>query len=255
MESLVEISSRYETDKAGFTHYLANYEGWFGPLREKDIVPLELGILDGGSLKLWRDYFPNGRIVGLDLNPISIDDPSGRINVYACEQQDRILLDRIAAETAPGGFDIIIDDCSHIASLARASFRHLFDNYLKSGGFYVIEDWGTGYWDGWPDGARFRKRRHQAEETLPDKVAYKLASVLRTHPHSWFSPLISALKHPLVKRTTSSHNAGMVGLIKEMVDECALADIHHPEFGSPGQPITLIKELVILQSHILIVKK
>src|SRR5687767_3366107 len=149
-------ASSYDTDKAQHSHYLRNYEDFFRPLLDKPVRLLELGIYKGGSLLLWRDYFPQGVIVGLDLNPVTLDDPTGRIRVYQGMQQDTALLDRIAQETAPEGFDVIIDDCSHIGELTRLSFWHLFDNHLKPGGLFVIEDWSCSYWDSWFDGTRFR---------------------------------------------------------------------------------------------------
>jgi SAM-dependent methyltransferase len=152
-------ASNYDTDKAAHTHYLRNYEEYFRPLLDRDVRLLELGVLKGGSLLLWRDYFERGVIAGLDLNPAQIEDPTGRIRLYQGGQQETELLDRIARECAPEGFDVIIDDCSHVGELARVSFWHLFENHLKPGGLYVIEDWGTGYWDFWPDGVSYRPRR------------------------------------------------------------------------------------------------
>ena len=86
----------YDTDKAEHPHYLRSYEEYFRPLLDKPVKLFELGIYKGGSLLLWRDYFPSGVIVGLDLNPVTLDDPSGRIRVYQGMQQDTALLDRIA---------------------------------------------------------------------------------------------------------------------------------------------------------------
>jgi len=128
-------ASSYDTDKALHTHYLRNYEEYFAKLQDREVRLLELGVYKGGSLLLWRDYFPKGLIVGLDLNPIQLEDPSGRIRTYSGEQQDTSLLDRIGAETAPDGFDVIIDDCSHIGELTRISFWHLFDNTLSPAGY------------------------------------------------------------------------------------------------------------------------
>ena len=102
--------------------------------------------------------------------------------MFAGDQADTALLSRIAAEVAPEGFDLIIDDCSHIGALTKTSFWHLFDRHLKPGAIYVIEDWATGYWDWWPDG-----RIPVAE---PD----------------------AALRMP-------NHDAGMVGFIKQLIDE------------------------------------
>ena len=157
-ESLAEIAARYDTDKASNGGYLADFENAFGSMREKPVAMLELGVFHGGSLQTWRDYFAAGPVVGLDLNPVEIPDPSGRIKTYAGSQSDLDLLDRIRRECAPDGFDVIIDDCSHLGSLTAASFWHLYPRHLKAGGIYVIEDWGTGYWDSWPDGRHASRR-------------------------------------------------------------------------------------------------
>lgn len=55
---------------------------------------------------------------------------------------------------------------TEIGVLARASFWHLFDNQLKSGGMYVIEDWGTGYWDKWLDGVSYSSHAKDLRPTL-----------------------------------------------------------------------------------------
>lgn len=163
--------------------FLDNYEEIFQPLVDRPIAMLELGIHQGGSLRQWRDFFPLGVIAGLDLRVVPMNDLGDRVRVYEGRQEDTALLDRIAAEVAPSGFDIIIDDCSHIGELTRISFRHLFERHLKPGGFYVIEDWGTGFWSSWPDGQRY---------------------------------------------DGANHSAGMVGFIKELVDECGRSDMTDP---------------------------
>lgn len=130
--------------------YLALYSRIFEPLREAKVRVLEMGIADGSSLLLWRDYFPNGLIVGLDRVVPHLEED--RIVMFAGEQDDLPLLDQIGSQCGP--FDIIIDDCSHIGRMAETSFWHLFRRYLKMGGTYAIEDWGTGYWSDWPDGQK-----------------------------------------------------------------------------------------------------
>jgi hypothetical protein len=73
--------------------YLRKYEKAFSPLLDKEVRLLELGVHKGGSLIMWRDYFPRGIIVGLDINPpAQIDDPTGRIKVYQGGQEDTLLL-------------------------------------------------------------------------------------------------------------------------------------------------------------------
>jgi len=207
----------YDSDKSENTHYLRNYEEFFEHLVDKEIKLLELGVEKGGSLLLWRDYFEKGTIVGLGINPVHIEDPIGRIHVYQGRQQDTGLLDCIAQKEAPDGFDVIIDDCSHIGELTRISFWHLFENHMKPGGIYSIEDWGTGYWDRWIDGKRYKSRIHTtyswqrsritqfAQELLYNRVTQRLSHILKSSR--------------IYKRRIPSHDYGMVGFVKELISD------------------------------------
>ena len=194
-------ASGYDTDK--WPELLQSYEEAFSPFVDQDVVLLELGVHRGGSLKLWRDYFIRGRIIGLDTERCQIDDPTGRIRVYHGSQDDIALLDRLARTEAPNGFDIIIDDASHVGHLTRTSFWHLFTHQLKPGGYYAIEDWETGYWGSWRDGHDY---------------AWAPDSPLREDWRPRASPPESTREYP-------SHLYGMVGVIKELVDEVARGEI------------------------------
>ena len=79
----------------------------FSDLVDKEVCLLELGVQEGGSVKLWRDYFEKGIIVGIDAGPISIEDTSGRLHVCQGNQQDTAFLDKVAAQWAPDGFDTL----------------------------------------------------------------------------------------------------------------------------------------------------
>ena len=57
--------SAYDTDKTKLG-YLETYDSVLGQWVDKDIKLLEVGVHRGGSLKLWRDYFPRSTIVGID---------------------------------------------------------------------------------------------------------------------------------------------------------------------------------------------
>jgi len=226
----------YDTDKALHSHYLRNYENWFEQLWDKPVVLLEIGIHRGGSLLLWRDYFPRGTIVGLDINPATLEDPSGRILTYCGRQEDVDLLDRIAADTAPNGFDIVIDDGAHVGEMAKTTFWHVFERHLKPGGLYVIEDWGTGYWEKWHDGA-----------------AYKFSSP----PPSPGSPplwrrLLPSRRRARRKRPWPNHSHGMVGFVKQLVDECGMGDITLPDWGQGPPRKSKIRRLHISHGHVLV---
>jgi hypothetical protein len=171
----------YNTDKIEL-HYLEVYDPILASRVDKKIKLLEIGVYRGGSVKLWRDYFPQGDIVGIDLQLPENFAPGERIQLFEGSQADTRFLSEVAMKAAPDGFDIIIDDASHIGALTKTAFWHLFDHHLKPGGLYAIEDWGTGYLDDFPDGRKFDPK----------------PSSLDPFP---------------------CHSHGMVGFVKELVDE------------------------------------
>ena len=257
MLALADIAGRYDTDKAVHTQYLRNYEHYFEPLRREPVRLFELGIKEGGSLLLWRDYFERGLVVGLDVEPVQLDDPTGRIRTYQGMQQDTALLDRIALENAPEGFDIIIDDCAHIGVLARASFWHLFDHHLKRGGVYIVEDWGTGYWDLWVDGVAYRRGRKELNPLL-----YRLTrivarvqqnKVVRRVP--LIGRILSSVKAAILGAQYHSHDYGMVGFVKELIDELGMSDITNPQMGAgAAHRESKFREMRLSPSHLFIIK-
>jgi len=140
------------------TPYFRVYGEALADLRSQPVSLLELGIATGASLLMWRDYFPKGLVTGVDWAVPEIADRA-RIAMYAGAQDDLAVLDLAGSERGP--FDVIVDDCAHLGATAEASFWHLFCHHLRPGGIYAIEDWGTGYWPDWPDGAVF-ERDHAA---------------------------------------------------------------------------------------------
>lgn len=198
--------ARYDSDKIA-SGYLDRYDRMLEPWLEKKIVLLELGVHRAGSLLLWRDYFPMGTITGIDISLPKDFRPTERIHMYQGSQADPVFLSRVANEIAPGGFDIIIDDASHIGELTKISFWHLFDNHLKCGGLYVIEDWGTGYWDDWADGKSLDLDSYLQPYHRPPLFLLKILIKLR------------------LKISMRCHDYGMVGFVKQLVDEQGALDV------------------------------
>ena len=149
-KDLDKIGAYYKTDKAGEHFYTPHYQSHFQACRLKNIKLLEIGVggyddpnKGGSSLRMWKKYFPNGKIYAID-----IFDKSGlqeeRIKIFQGSQVDSPFLEKVTRET--GGLDIIIDDGSHVNSHVIESFNLLFPK-LNDGGIYVIEDVQTSYWE------------------------------------------------------------------------------------------------------------
>lgn len=147
MHTLSQLALQFNTDKAEDRHgYVRQYTELFEPIRREPIRLLELGVLDGASIRMWQEYFPSGEITALDCEPRCMQYEGERIKVYIGAQQDRDLCQKIAAERGP--FDIVIDDASHYGEAQKASLTYLYP-HLKPGGYYIIEDLHTSYWGTW----------------------------------------------------------------------------------------------------------
>lgn len=142
-ESLDALGLKYGTDKSSSHHdYLRFYETFMAPLRASSITILEIGVYQGASLQMWRDYFPNARIVGVDIVPACKALESERVHIEIADQSNLEHLAALALEHGP--FDIIIEDGSHMWDHQITSLRALFP-FLRSGGYYVVEDLQTNY--------------------------------------------------------------------------------------------------------------
>ncbi len=124
-------------------HYFPIYEKHFSPIRNKPIKILEIGILNGGSLEMWRYYFPEATIVGIDINPNCKQHEQEGINVRIGDQTDQNFLQSLIDEF--GTFDLIIDDGSHHVNHVNKTFQFLFPK-LANNGIYFIEDTHAAYW-------------------------------------------------------------------------------------------------------------
>ena len=93
----------------GKSHFLKIYEDYFFPFKNKKINILEIGVYEGKSLMIWKDYFPKANIIGVDL--LSYNFKIKRIFTFQGDQTDT---------------------------------KFLFD-YLVDGGLYIAEDLQTSY--------------------------------------------------------------------------------------------------------------
>jgi demethylmacrocin O-methyltransferase len=148
--NLNQLARIYKTDKWGEHRYTPHYKTHLKKYRFKKINLLEIGVggyeepLAGGfSLRMWKKYFPFGKIYSVDIHDKSPLQEK-RIKIYQGSQVDLNLLDQIVHEI--GTIDVIIDDGSHINEHVITTFKHLFPK-LKDGGVYVIEDTQTSYWE------------------------------------------------------------------------------------------------------------
>lgn len=92
----------------------------------------------GASLRVWRDYFPNARVVGADVDR-DILFAEDRIVTHHVDQTDAASVAALWDAVGKVEFDLMIDDGLHTfeagVSLLEGSLHK-----LKAGGIYIIED-------------------------------------------------------------------------------------------------------------------
>jgi hypothetical protein len=147
--SLASLATRYGSDKWGKHNYARHYETHFEHLRRTSFTLLEVGIggsaqegSGGESLRMWKQFFPNAQIVGLDLYDKAYVNEN-RILAYQGSQTDAYLLRSIVRKHR--NLKIIVDAGSHRPEDIRATFAVLYP-LLSDGGYYAIEDTQTSYW-------------------------------------------------------------------------------------------------------------
>lgn len=115
--------------------------------RNKSPRVLEIGVLGGGSLEMWSDYFGVGsKIVGIDINSACKKYERQGISICIGSQNDEKFLRRVVDEYGP--FDIVIDDGSHLSEHQITSFECLFPKMNKNG-IYLCEDVHSSYLPFW----------------------------------------------------------------------------------------------------------
>ena len=139
MDELSQLAIKYDTDKGphGTYHaYTVRYDKLLRDMRGTARSVLEIGVMNGASLRMWRDYFPNAEIHGLDIDDCSKHIVSGdRITVHCGDAGNRWTLRELAHHHGP--FDLVVDDGSHNLDHMRLAFDELYD---QTRGILIIED-------------------------------------------------------------------------------------------------------------------
>jgi hypothetical protein len=153
------------------------------------MVVVEVGVYRGHFLAALEKWMPNARFIGIDECDLRTF-PLERTSFHISDQADSSVVTSILRKQAPAGVDVIIDDASHRGAASLALYRAAFP-FLRRGGMYFVEDWGTGYWPDWPDGAAYEQ------------------------------PMVDGFR-------IRSHDAGMAGFIKVLVDDLTAATREPP---------------------------
>ena len=146
LSTLEGLAEKYYTDKH-FTHdfFRQVYQKEFEKIKDSARKVVELGVHEGQSINIWREFFKNAKIIGIDcqINRAEIDNNERveLINMTVGSNDDEELEN---FSKQHDDIDLFIDDGSHLMKDQQVTIAKIFKS-IKSGGIYVLEDLHTSY--------------------------------------------------------------------------------------------------------------
>lgn len=150
MKTLVEILDEFKlnqgnangwfgTDKSHGHTYIDFYDRSFSKYKDKKINLVEIGVRCSASIKLWREYFTNAMIYGIDNGPIGIEMNSEWVTGNNVQYIECDAYTPECVEKLPDKIDILIDDGPHYFD-SHVKLLELYLPKINKGGMLIIED-------------------------------------------------------------------------------------------------------------------
>lgn len=155
------------SDKGTAHQYCDFYQANIGT--PKTII--EFGVLNGASLKMWRDMYPGSVVIGLDIED---KKPIPGVYIFNIDATKENWITKITPR-----FDLIVDDASHVVEDQIASFN-LWWPLVNKGGCYIIEDIHASLFTaynktgfdmfGWVEDLPYRKKHYRRSPSETDSM-------------------------------------------------------------------------------------
>lgn len=143
MNNLKNLFYKTKLASTKWEKYFPIYEKLFSKYKNKSIVFVEIGIAEGGSLKIWKKFFgKKAKIIGIDLNPKCKKFKTKGIDVFIGSQSDPKFWKKFFKKV--GKVDIILDDGGHTNKQQILTVLNTIKN-IKNGGKLIIEDTHASY--------------------------------------------------------------------------------------------------------------
>ncbi|MCC7327881.1 MAG: hypothetical protein IT521_13885 [Burkholderiales bacterium] len=150
-------------------HYFDIYHRHFARFRGTQFTMIEIGIFNGGSLPMWREYFGSkATIVGVDVNAECVKFAEPGIEIMIGDQADRVFLASISDRYKD--IAIVLDDGGHRMHQQIATFEELYPHLRPGGGVYLCEDTHTSYMPVFGGGYGNANTFIETSKSLIDKI-------------------------------------------------------------------------------------
>lgn len=170
-DSVPYLSIKYDS-------YFPAYEALLQKYVDREVTIVEVGIFNGGSLFMWRNFFgPKARIIGIDLNPEAREWEKHGFEIYIGDQSSDSFWSEFFLNI--GKVDVLIDDGGHTNKQQIVTSHYAIQN-INDGGLLLVEDVHTNYFRefGNPSRYSFVNFAHR----IVDGVNSRSCSLRRTYP-------------------------------------------------------------------------
>jgi hypothetical protein len=132
------LSSKHSSYFQVYSDLLEKYRG-------REFVFVEIGVLNGGSLFMWRDFFgPQARIIGVEFNPGATRWEKEGFEIHIGSQADPEFWARFFHAVGP--VDVVLDDGGHTYEQQILTAHHCIPQ-IRDGGLLIVEDTHTSYFE------------------------------------------------------------------------------------------------------------
>ena len=137
-KKLIDFFNESKYYSLKYKNYFPVYERLFEKYRNREITFVEIGVLSGGSLRMWKKYFGAGcKVIGVDLNPKAKEFEEDGIEIFIGSQSDKNFWENFFNKV--GKVDIILDDGGH------TNFQQIMTTCctvpnINDNGLLVVED-------------------------------------------------------------------------------------------------------------------
>jgi hypothetical protein len=140
---LMKLFYQSEKGSTKWEKYFPIYEQLLSKYKNKAITFVEIGVLNGGSLDIWKKFFgENSRIIGIDKNPECKKFQNKNFEIFIGSQSDPDFWRSFYQKV--GNVDVILDDGGHTNNQQVISLVESL-KYINDDGIYITEDVHTSY--------------------------------------------------------------------------------------------------------------
>ena len=141
--NFLEIFKKVKFRSLKHSNYFDIYDEVFEKYKDKKITLVEIGVTNGGSLMMWREYFgDNANIIGIDFNPSAKKWEDYGFKIYIGDQSDPSFWNNVFSQV--GKIDILVDDGGHTNQQQIMTFDSCYKN-IKDDGIIFFEDTHCSY--------------------------------------------------------------------------------------------------------------